>query len=298
MNVLLIVIMFFVGSAFGSFVNALVYRIRNLLPITYARSQCPNCEHQLAARDLIPLLSYVLLGGRCRYCREPIPIHYPLIELATAVMFAGSFYAYFGLGTLDIGPLNWFSFIAQLFFVVLLMGVLLYDGLYMEIPDKLVLPGIAIAAIIDVVKVVLGSWLFRDMTSRLQFGPQLLANKNFLTGHYVEIASPYLYGAAAGLALAAVFYAIVWLSKERAMGGGDIKLAFLLGLVLPWPFLITAMYIGFLLGAAVGIGWVLTHRKEMHTLIPLAPFLVTGVLVTMLFGDALFRWCLSLKLFG
>lgn len=290
--------MFFIGAACGSFVNALVYRLRNNLPIYYARSRCDSCEHQLSFWDLIPLVSYVLLGGKCRYCQNPIDIYYPLVELATAVLFAGTFFSYVGLETLDVGPLNWFSFAAQLVLIVILMAILLYDALFMEIPDRLVLPGIGLAAAASAVKAVLEMRLFYDMTSKLQFARELLADQNFMRGHYLEIATPYIYGALAAAALAAVFYIIVWVSKERAMGGGDIKLALLLGLILPWPFIITAMYIGFLLGAAVGIGWVLTHRKEMHTLIPLAPFLVTGVLATMLFGDSIFRWWLSLKLFG
>lgn len=298
MNFLILIIVFIFGTAIGSTINALVYRLRNLLPFLGARSMCPTCKHQLAVLDNIPLVSFVMLGGRCRYCHEPISIQYPLVELGTGLLFAATFFQYFGLDSLTLGIVDSFAFVSQLIFVTFLVILLIYDLKFMEIPDKIVLPAIVIAVILDALKIGLSVKAFRDLTARLQFGPQLLADPKFIQTHTMEIATPILYGALAGLVLAGIFYAIVYLSNERAMGGGDIKLAVLLGLVIPWPHLVTAMYIGFAFGAVVGIGLVLSRKKQMRQLIPLAPFLVTGVLATMFTGDSLFRWFLTLHLFS
>ncbi len=298
MNFLILIIVFIFGTAIGSTINALVYRLRNQLPFRRARSMCPNCKHQLSILDNIPLVSFVILGGRCRYCHEPISIQYPLVELGTGLLFAATFFQYFGLDNLTLGLVDSIALASQLIFITFLVILLVYDLKFMEIPDKVVLPAIVIAVILGALKIGLSVKAFRDLTARLQFGPQLLADPKFIQTHTMEIASPILYGALAGLVLAGIFYAIVYLSNERAMGGGDIKLAIFLGLVIPWPHLVTAMYIGFAFGAVVGIGLVLSRKKQMRQLIPLAPFLVTGVLATMFMGDSLFRWFLTLHLFS
>lgn len=296
-NLIFLLLTFILGASVGSFINAWAYRLREGLPIVSARSICPHCKKPLANRDLVPLLSYFELGGKCRNCGKPISIQYLLIELTTGLLFAATFYQYFGLATLDIGIVNLLSFAGQLFFIAVLMALLLYDLKHMELPDQVVIPAILIALFVDAAKVGLGVAQFQTLTKRLPFGTDLLADPNFVSGHVWEIASPVVFGVLAGLGLAAVFYAIVYFSRERAMGGGDIKLAVLLGLILPWPFLIIAIYIGFGLGAVIGLGLVAAGRKKMKGLIPLAPFLVTGVLATFFFGDQLLRFLIALKIF-
>lgn len=298
MNLIFLALSFILGTAVGSFVNAWTYRIRAGRPIFADRSICPHCQEKISNRDLIPVLSYFQLGGRCRHCGKSISIQEPLTEVVSGVLYAATFYQYFGLASLDLGIVNLFSFAGQLIFIAVLLVILLYDLKHMEIPDQVVRPAILAAIFVDVAKISLGVSQFQVMTKKLPFGAQLLSDPNFVVGHFWEIASPLAYGALAGLILAALFYAIVYFSRERAMGGGDIKLAILLGLVLPWPFMIIAVYLGFGLGAIVGLGLVVSGQKKMQGLIPLAPFLVTGTLAAFFFGDTLFRWLLSLKLFS
>lgn len=297
MSLILIAFSFVVGAAVGSFINALIFRLREGLPVVNARSICPHCHRKISSADLIPLLSYLRLGGKCRNCRKQISLQYPLVELVLGILFAASFYQFFGLNGLEIGIINIFYFSAQLLFITSLMALFVYDLKYMELPDKVVLPSLVLALIVGAGKIALGVWQFRELTLRLPIGRELLQDNSFVLSHVWEIASPVVYGALAGFVLAAIFYVIVLLSRERAMGGGDIKLALLLGLILPWPYLIPAMYIGFVLGAVVGIGLVLLRRKKIKQLIPLAPFLVFGTLATIFFGDVLTRWLLAVKFF-
>lgn len=297
MTLPLILISFALGTAVGSFINAWTYRLRHNIPIIRDRSICPHCKTQIKNLDLIPLFSYVKLGGKCRACHKKIGVQYPVVELLTGILFAASFYQYYGSGLVYPTFLNAFSFLSQLYFLTLLMALLLYDLKHMELPDKIVLPGLITALIVSAIKISLGVLEFRDNTLRLPFGKELLADSNFVSGHIWEIASPLVYGALTGLALAGIFYLIVVISRERAMGGGDIKLALLLGLILPWPYLVPAMYIGFILGALVGVTLVIFNRKKMRQLIPLAPFLVTGTIAAIFFGNELFRFLLSVKFF-
>lgn len=297
MTLPLLLISFALGASVGSFVNAWTYRLRHNLPVIKDRSICPSCKTQIKSRDLIPLLSFFKLGGKCRSCDKKISIQYPLVELATGILFAASFYQYFGSGFVFPTLLNSFSFLSQLYFITILMALLLYDLKHMELPDKVVIPGLVTAFIVSAVKITLGVLEFRDNTLRLPIGRELMADSSFVLSHIWEIASPLVYGALAGLFLAVIFYVIVLLSRERAMGGGDIKLALLLGLILPWPYLVPAMYIGFILGAVTGIMLVVINRKKMKQLIPLAPFLVVGTISAIFFGNELFRLLLSVKFF-
>lgn len=297
MTLPLLLISFVLGASVGSFINAWTYRLRHMLPVIKDRSICPACKTQIKSRDLIPLLSFFKLGGKCRSCGQKISLQYPAVELVTGLLFAGSFLQYYGSGFVFPTLLNSFSFLSQLYFITILMALLLYDLKHMELPDKVVLPGLVSAFIISVVKIALGVLEFRDNTLRLPFGKGLMSDANFVLGHVWEIASPLVYGALAGLVLAAIFYVIVLLSRERAMGGGDIKLALFLGLILPWPYLVPAMYIGFILGAVVGVALVIVNRKKMRQLIPLAPFLVVGTISAIFFGNELFRFLLSVKIF-
>jgi leader peptidase (prepilin peptidase)/N-methyltransferase len=290
-------IVFLLGLIWGSFVNAAVYRLREKMPLFRARSVCPKCKTKLGPVDLIPIISWLYLQGRCRYCGKSISYQYLIVELATGVLFVANYAKFFGISSPSLNPIDWLAFIVQLVFIVLLMIIFVYDLKFMEIPDEVVLPGIIFGLLANAAQIGLSYWQLRDITSKLPIGNYLLTDTNFVQNHLWEIASPYVLGAALGMGLAVLFYAIVFLSRERAMGGGDIKLAFFLGLVLPWPYLIPAIYIGFVLGSLVGIMLLVIQRKKSRSLIPLAPFLITGTFAAMFFGPDLMRVLLSFRLF-
>lgn len=126
------------GLAVGSFLNALVWRLRNKKSIAFSRSQCPKCKHVLTWLDLMPVLSFVFLGGKCRYCHKKISWQYPLVELATAVLFVLAVFVH--------GPdfQNLALILRDWFFIGVLMQIFIYDLKWNEILDQIILPAIII----------------------------------------------------------------------------------------------------------------------------------------------------------
>ena len=170
------VILVLLGLCFGSFVNALVWRIKSKKDWVKARSVCVNCKHQLSVLDLVPVLSWIFLRAKCRYCKKPISIQYPLVELLTAGLFIASYHWWPYVISTDIS--SWLPFAVWLVCVVGLVAMAVYDLRWMIIPDKIVVPLIALATTLAAVEAIfLGggprgseiacsvSWLVADYSS-------------------------------------------------------------------------------------------------------------------------------------
>jgi len=256
---------FFFGLAVGSFLNAVIYRLEPIRQTQgkksalEGRSYCPHCGHQLEWRDLIPVLSFMLLRRRCRYCKQRISIQYPFVEIATALVFLLSF-------KFQISSLNQISSIEilNLFYlwaiVALLVVLFVYDLKYYILPDKILFPAIGIVVGYRVFE-VLGLGFAWD----LGFG-------------------------VSGFAAAMFFFAIFAFSKGRAMGFGDVKLAFFMGLFLGWPGILVALFFAFTTGALIGVGLIVAHHKELKSEVPFGPFLIGGVFFAFFFGRELVDW--------
>ena len=268
------VIVFFFGLAVGSFLNAVIYRLEKGESALRGRSYCPQCRHTLAWYDLIPLLSFALLGGKCRYCTKPISIQYPLVELATAFLFVVVFWFVLqnlGLAFPIIVSLG-FPQILELFYlwsiVSLLMVIFVYDLKHFLIPDKILYRAIGLVLL----------W-------RLLLHFQIVEN----------LTSPsFLQALLAGLGAAGFFWAIHVLSKGRAMGFGDVKLAFFMGLFLSWPNIFVALILAFSIGAIVGSVLIFFKRKTMRSEVPFGPFLMFGTLVAFFWSETLVNWYFAL----
>ena len=256
-----IVYLAFVGLVVGSAINAIVWRIHVKLSWARGRSQCPDCGHELAARDLVPVASWVLLGGRCRYCRRRISRQYPLVELLTAGLFALS------AAILPVlTPMDQWAFALWLAILTLLIILSVYDLKWMLLPDRIMLSAITLG-LVYVVSVILPS-------------------------HGLASAGSYCLAA---LGAGGFFYAIAAFSGGRAMGGGDIKLAFLMGLVLsPWR-LMAAMEIGFISAAAVGIVLLACGRLKRGAHLPFGPFLVLGTITAFFYGGQIIDWYIKIS---
>jgi leader peptidase (prepilin peptidase)/N-methyltransferase len=251
---LFVVTVFVVGLLVGSFLNALIYRLKSGEKILFSRSHCLKCNRVLTWLDLIPVFSWLILRGRCRYCCSPISIQYPLVELSTALLFV---FVFIGLGAkpapiaveiMDLVTLGFYLFSAAVFIVVFA-----YDLRYGLIPDKVILPAIVIGVLY---KSFLGRW--EDLLS----------------------------GLGAGL----FFLAIIWLTKGKGMGGGDVKLGAFIGLLLGWPNALAGLYLSFVLGAIVSLGLIATRRKKFGQTIPFGPFLAVGAIMAMFYGNWLIDW--------
>jgi prepilin signal peptidase PulO-like enzyme (type II secretory pathway) len=250
MTLVVVIYAALLGLIIGSAINAVVWRIHAKISWVHGRSQCPDCGHQLAARDLIPVWSWALLRGRCRYCGHKISWQYPLVELATGVLFAWS------TALLPLNnPLDQWAWLLWLSVLALLIILAVYDLRWMLLPDRIMIPAIVIG-LTYVMSVV---W------------PQSGASE----------AGRYCLGA---LAAGGFFYALAAFSGGRAMGGGDIKLAFLMGLLLsPWKLLV-AMELAFVLASVFGVVMLAVGRLKRGGHLPFGPFLVLGTIVSYLYG--------------
>ncbi|HTH72241.1 MAG TPA: prepilin peptidase [Candidatus Pristimantibacillus sp.] len=249
------------GLIFGSFVNALVWRLHEHRDWVKERSECPNCHHTLAAKDLVPVFSWLSLGGKCRYCHRPIPDS-PLVELSLPILFVVS-YIYWPEPLSGAGL---YSFIFWLIFLVGFVALAVYDLKWFLLPNVIVFPLIALA----VVDVAGRALLFR--------------------GGWQD-----LLGSAVGAAIiSGLFFLIYQFSRGRWIGFGDVKLAIVLGLLAggSLPALLV-LFIASLVGTVFSLPMVVAGRASRKSHLPFGPMLIIGVIVVVLFGQAIIDWYTS-----
>jgi leader peptidase (prepilin peptidase)/N-methyltransferase len=241
------------GLAVGSFLNVVIYRVPRQESIVHPRSHCPKCGTQLADRDNIPVLSWVLLGGKCRTCQAPISARYPLVELLTAGLFAG-IGARFGA--------DW-SLPAYLVFTAGMVALAIVDLEHYLLPKRIVYPVmISEAALLTLAAAATGRW------------------------HHLLIAG---ISAAASFA---VFFAIN-LINPRWLAFGDVRLSPVLGLSLGWlggGYVPLGFLAANLLGAVVGLSLIAAKRIERKTPIPYGVFLALGAFVAIFAGSPILHW--------
>lgn len=257
---------FVFGLITGSFLNCVIYRLEEEKSFLKGRSFCPHCKHTLSWQDLIPVLSLLILKGKCRYCRKPISWQYPLVELATGLIFVSIynlpavFTQQFSLLYQGLGGQAIFNFIYCLTISSFLIIIFVYDLKHYIIPDKVIYPAIVIAFIYNLL--------------RLNLEPG-----RFSLGVFW-----------AALAAAGFFAAIVLISKGKWMGIGDIKLAALMGLILGSPGILVALLSAFFIGAVAGLGLIAAGKKKLSSEVPFGPFLVTGTFIALFWGERIIAW--------
>ncbi len=240
------------GLAIGSFIGGASVRMGEGKP-RGGHSRCPLCGHELAALDLIPLLSFVALRGRCRYCGKQISWWYPVIELGTAGLFilVGLHYLVPGFRIPIFQFPEAITFVRDLFGVAALAFLAVVDLRYGVVPDEVTLPAIAVVVVLD-----------------------LLADPWYLV--------IMLLGALVG---GGFFFAQYVLSRGKAVGAGDIRIGLLLGVLLgPWGT-VTALLISYLVGALVAALLLAMKKTTMQSHIPLGPFLSLGGIIALLWGQ-------------
>ena len=244
------------GLIIGSFLNVVILRFDDLKSILKTRSHCVKCKKQIAWYDLFPFFSYLLLRGKCRSCKEKISLQYPLVEIATALVFSLLFWK-FGFSL---------EFAVLLVISSILMVVLTYDILHLLIADFLIWSAI-------------GVWIVFLAVSYLFLHQPL----------YLILDS--LYGAAA---LGGFLGLIVLISWEKWMGIGDIKLGFLLGAIVAWPTVLFSTFAAFALGSIISLALIFSRKKTMKDMVPFAPFLILGAYVALFWGDRIINWYLGI----
>lgn len=255
-------VLFLAGLAFGSFLNVIVYRLPRGLSLVRPPSQCPSCQIRLSFLDLIPLVGYLLLGGRCRKCRVKISLRYPLVELATGLLFLLLFY-YFGLSA------DYFFYLILLF---TLLAISLIDLEHRIVPNGLVAFGLTAGLIFHLFK-------FSDRFIKLPAG--LLVERSF-----IDALWGFLLGG--GIILA------IFLVSRGGMGAGDIKLMAMIGFYIGLQGTVITLFLGFIFGALVGIFYMILGKLTRKDALPFAPFLSLGALAAVLWGDQIWSWYINL----
>ena len=238
------------GLLLGSFANVVIHRVPEGASVVRPPSACPGCGTEIAPRDNIPVLSWLLLRGRCRHCREPISARYPVVEALCAALFA---LVAWRVGMSALLP-------AFLAFAWLLLVLSVIDARTRRIPNAITYP----AAPVLLVLVVAGALVEGD--------------------GWAALRSP-LGGLAAFAGLL-----IIALISPRGMGMGDVKLAGLMGLVLGalgWGHILLGVFGGFLVGGVTAIALLVLRVRQRRDLIPFGPYLAAGGLASLLFGEPL-----------
>ncbi len=266
---MIIVALILLGLCAGSFVNALIYRLheqrraktrqsKKELSIVSGRSICPHCRHELAVKDLVPVFSWLSLRGKCRYCHKKIDDN-PLIELTTPLLFVFSYIYWPFVFNAEGNTLLVF----WLLFLVGFVALTVYDLKWMILPDKITYPLFGLAIL------------------------QLVLNVAFFHGGWDAVL-------AAGwgiLLLSGLFYGLFQLSKGQWIGGGDVKLGIILGMLVGGPsHALLVLFLASLIGTLLALPLMITGRTKISSRIPFGPMLLIATFIVYLFGASLIGW--------
>ncbi|MEB3339757.1 prepilin peptidase [Okeania sp.] len=243
------------GASIGSFLNVVIYRIPTGLSIFWPPSRCPKCYSRLKPTENVPIFGWLSLGGRCGHCRNPISIRYPVVELITALLFLVVFWK-FGISISTLGYWAFFSW---------LLALSIIDLDTMTLPNPLTQSGLIFGLAFQLLTTLETNFQVINLSNHLMIG---------------------IIGAVVGLwlfDLISIFGSIVF--GQTVMGGGDAKLAAMIGSWLGWKYLLLACFLAcgmgaFVGGTAIALGW-LNRRQPM----PFGPFLAMGASLTVIWGS-------------
>lgn len=250
------VVVFLFGLAVGSFDNVVIYRIPEGLSPLKPRSFCPGCGHPIAWYDNIPVLSFILLRAKCRHCGAPISPRYPLVELASGMLFLAVFASHSFRWTDELP--------AHLFLVTVTLIVSVIDLRHQIIPNRVIYPSLLLALLSAVVV----SLVRGDLS--------------------------YFIDKALGFAAGGIPLGLLAVALPRGMGMGDAKLAAFTGLVLGWRGQLVAFFLAFLAGSIAGVAVMASGRGDRKTRIPFGPFLSLGALASLFWWTSIWSWYVGL----
>lgn len=260
-TILTLVLLFLFGAGLGSFMSVIIYRLHaKERGILKGRSHCPDCRTPLQAKDLLPLLSYLTLRGKCRYCSTKISFMYPLLEISMGILLVMLFFKFPFLDqnfAFDYNFLFLYGLYTLYFFI--LVFTFYYDLRYLTISDEILLPAILIG---------------------------LLATLSPLTLTLID--------AFIGAVIPLLFFGLqIGLSKGEWIGGGDLRVGAFMGVILGWKLVLVALALSYFIGGFASILIVIKEGKFAGVKVPFAPFLVTGTLVTIFYGESILQWYLQ-----
>lgn len=262
------------GLLVGSFLNVCIARLPEGVSIVSPRSRCPRCKSPIAWFDNVPVISYLVLRGKCRACGLPISLRYPLVELLNGLLYLWSFYEFSISGETLIAMALCSSFIVITFI----------DLDHQIIPDAITLPGMLIGlAVAPFFVTALMEPLPFGFSAVLPDGPYVRGLENSILGLLAGGAPLFLIG-----------WAWEKLRKVEAMGGGDVKLMGMVGSFLGWKAALLTIMLGALSGSVAGGTLIALKKHRAENTIPFGPFLAAGALLSLFYGDDILSWYFGL----
>jgi len=265
-TIFLAVVGFLFGSTIGSFLNVVIWRLPRGESLVLPGSHCPKCDTPIRWYDNIPLLSWLVLGAKCRHCREPISARYPAIELVNGLFFA-AYLVRFGVSGDALVPFGVLIGTVWYLFTAALIAVTMIDIDHTIIPDAISLPGI-----------VLGL-----LANMFLFAPTWQSG-------LIDGGLGVLLGGGIPLTIILVYYL---LTKRIGMGFGDPKLLAMIGAFCGWQAVLFTLFIASLSGTIVGVAYVAIAGKDRRFPIPFGPFLSLGAVLWLWIGPLVVRWYLG-----
>lgn len=271
---MVIALLVVLGLCFGSFVNALVWRVHEQeaeshkkrpdkkylrrLSMRKGRSMCSECHHELAAKDLIPLVSWLTLRGKCRYCHKLIADS-PLVEVLLPVLFVASYVWW----PADLTGVQLWLFGLWLVLLVGLVALLVYDMKWLLLPNRMLYPLFVVAGVAAVLKIIAADQPFEAVLSLI-----------------------------AGVAIGGgIFYLLFQVSNGKWIGGGDVRLGWLLGLVAATPGRsLLFIFLAAFTGSLVSVPLMARGSLKRTSVVPFGPFLIIGAIIVQLFGSDILGW--------
>lgn len=271
---------FLFGTAVGSFLNVVIHRVPREESIVLPNSACPKCGKAIKGYDNIPILSWLILGGKCRNCKEPISPRYPAVELLTGLLWVACFW--------QIG-FNAYLPVA-IVFVTVMLALIFIDAEHMILPNVITYPLLVAALLVRIIfPLTVGALYFSDM---LSFPLTELAGQ---PAWLVSLAGAVLGGLFGGGSLWLIGEVWKRLRGVDAMGMGDVKMMFGVGALLGLKLTFLAIFLGAFTGAVAGIGYIAYQKeKDLQAQIPFGIFLGAGSIIAILFGDPIIDWYLGM----
>jgi leader peptidase (prepilin peptidase) / N-methyltransferase len=275
MVLLISIFVFLFGLIIGSFLNCLIWRLHKNESIL-GRSYCPKCKKQIAWYDNIPVLSFLLLRGKCRNCHKKISIQYPLVEFMVGVLFVMAFlnnfqFPIFNFQTIfndtifqfsNSSIINLKSQILNLcldWFIIAAMTIIfIYDLRWYLILDIVTLPACVVVFLLN-------------LTLGITWQNMLIS----------------------GIIGSSFFLIQFLISRGKWIGGGDIRLGLLMGLALGWPLILVAIFIAYIIGSFISVGLIIAKKKQWSSQIPLGIFLSTATIIALFWGEKILNWYLN-----
>lgn len=284
-------LLFIFGTFFGSFLNLISDRLINGEKIIFGRSKCDFCKKPLGLKNLIPLLSYIIQRAKCTFCKKKLSLYYPFSEALTGFVFVlAGYLSNFAKDPIFFNLVNFIYYsIVFCFFVIMFLT----DLKFCLIPDVVVIPAIIFILLSYISGRIYDLYSLYHRLSIDKFGVYLL-KAGYWDRQLSFVLRDSLYVLISAVVICLFFLFLVWVTKGRGMGVGDVKLGFLIGVINGFPLNIVAIFLGFAIGAIYSIVLICLKKKTMKDTIAFGPFLITGSVITLLYGSYLLNWYVNL----